>query len=329
MRKGIALIMGMLLLVQMTAVVGCTAGWEQENGNGSGTQPLYSFTDSAGNEVSLTDAPENVAVLFSSYAQVWAMSGGRVSITVGDSVTRGFADADTPLVDTGAGMNIDTERLVALKPDFVIGSADMPAQVAACKRLTEMGVACAVFREESFSDYLAMLKLFTQINANAQAYESYGEAVAEQIRSTLAAAERESESRPKPLSVLFVRAGSGAGSTRAKTAENHFVGKMLEELGTDNIADEAKQLSESLSLEQVILHQPDVILLVAQGDEAAAKSYMESVFSQAGWQGVSAVKAGQVYWLPKEMFHYKPNAKWAEAYAYLFDILYPEAKVSA
>ena len=39
---------------------------------------------------------------------------------------------------------------------------------------------------------------------------------------------------------------------------------------------------------------------------------------------LSAVQEGRVYVLPRELFHYKPNARWAEAYEYLLAILYPD-----
>ena len=44
------------------------------------------FTDSVGNLVTLNKKPEKVAVLFSSFADIWVSAGGRVDITVGESV---------------------------------------------------------------------------------------------------------------------------------------------------------------------------------------------------------------------------------------------------
>ncbi|MCQ2433362.1 MAG: hypothetical protein MJ175_12230, partial [Clostridia bacterium] len=79
----------------------------------------------------VTDTPKNTAVLFSSLAEAWETAGGVVSITVGESVERGFATQDTPLVDDGAGKAINTELLLSLEPDLVICSADLPAQVEA------------------------------------------------------------------------------------------------------------------------------------------------------------------------------------------------------
>ena len=116
-----------------------------------------SFTDSMNHLVSLDKTPETVAVLFSSYAEIWNLAGGTVSVTVGESVERGFAPAETPLVDDGAGKTIDMELLPAAQPDFVIGSADIDAQVEACGLLRQAGIPAALFRVDTFSDYLSML----------------------------------------------------------------------------------------------------------------------------------------------------------------------------
>ena len=129
-----------------------------------------SFTDSMNHLVSLDKTPETVAVLFSSYAEIWNLAGGTVSVTVGESVERGFAPQETPLVDDGAGKTIDMELLLAAQPDFVIGSADIDAQVEACGLLRQAGIPAALFRVDTFSDYLSMLKICTQITGDAQAY---------------------------------------------------------------------------------------------------------------------------------------------------------------
>ena len=77
------------------------------------TVPEYkSFTDDAGREVTLYSKPQRVAVLMSSLAEVWALAGGKIDITVGESVERGFAGGSVILVDLGAGKTINTELLI-------------------------------------------------------------------------------------------------------------------------------------------------------------------------------------------------------------------------
>lgn len=302
---------------------GCAGGDAPEEG-----APWYRFVDSAGNEVALDAPPQRVAVLLSSYAEIWTLAGGTVGVTVGDSVKRGFCPADTPLVDKGAGMSIDVEKLVSLQPDFVIASSDMPAQVEAVNRLKGAQIPCALFVEETIDDYLFMLKIFTDLNDAPDRYRQYGTEVKAQADAVLRAGAEAAAGREEPVSVLFVRAGSGGSSTRAKTADNHFVGIMLRELSTVNIADAAKELSESLSLEHVVVNNPDRILIVPQGDEDAAIAYMNSVLLQPGWRDLDAVRQGNVTFLPKDLFHFKPNARWAEAYRMLAETVYGEEVLS-
>ena len=49
----------------------------------------------------------------------------------------------------------------------------------------------------------------------------------------------------------------------------------------------------------------------------------ELLTGNPAWASLSAVSGGQYHVLPKDLFHYKPNARWGEAYEMLADILYP------
>ena len=60
------------------------------------------------------------------------------------------------------------------------------------------------------------------------------------------------------------------------------------------------------------------------GDEKSGVAYMESLLADPVWSTLSAVRGGRVYQLPKDLFQYKPNARWDEAYAYLSSLLYGE-----
>ena len=286
-------------------------------------QVYYSFTDSTGAEITLPAQPKKVAVLFSSYAEVWALAGGEVAVTVGESVERGFVSEGVTLVDAGAGKTIDLELLLAAQPDLVIGSADIAAQVDACAAMAEVGIPAALFRMDTFGEYLSLLKICTDITGVLEAYERYGTAVEEKIGAILAAVEGLDVPAQE---YLFIRAGSQYSATKAKRAPDNFVCTMLDQLGGHNIADDASFLLDSLSLEEILLRDPDHIFLTTMGNEEAAKQYIEDLFSQPGWRELTAVKNGNYTFLPKELFHFKPNESWAEAYEILAEHLYPELK---
>ena len=70
------------LLLLSVLLSGCTAPATVQTGEG-----YYTFSDSTGETVILPRKPEKVAVLFSSFAEVWLLSGGTVSVTVGEAVS--------------------------------------------------------------------------------------------------------------------------------------------------------------------------------------------------------------------------------------------------
>ena len=278
----------------------------------------YTFTDDTGATVTVPEKPETVAVLLSSLADLWITAGGTVEITVGETVERGFAPESVILVDAGAGKTIDLEGLIAAQPDFVLYSADLSGQLECADALRTAGIPAAGFTVETFGDYLRVLKICTDILGTPERYEQYGTGLKAEIDGLIAKAQA-AEVQPE---ILFVRAGSSAKYTKAKTAENHFVCGMLKDLGTFNIAEKAPVLLDGLSTEEILLSDPDFILFTTMGDETAGTAYMDSLIADPVWQTLTAVKEGRVHQLPKELFQYKPNARWGEAYAYLIELIY-------
>ena len=307
--KYISILSVFLLLILFT-------GCEQDKGE---TDCYITFTDDTGLLITLPETPQNTAVLFSSFADIWTLAGGEIGITVGETVERGFACPDTVLVDAGAGKTVNTEILIAARPDFVICSADIAGQAEVASLLNASGIPTAQFHVESFADYLRVLKIFTEITGNAEAYAQFGEAVQEKIEALLASCPPDGAA---PKKILFIRAGSSARSTKAKTAAEHFAAAMLAELGAVNIADTAPVLIDGLSIEEILVQNPDMLFITTMGDPAAAQAYMDSVLSEEIWQSLDAVKNGRYYYLSKDLFQYKPNAGWYQAYEQLAEMLY-------
>ncbi|MBQ7922501.1 MAG: ABC transporter substrate-binding protein [Clostridia bacterium] len=304
-----------VLLCCLLFILVCT-GCSQSKAD---TDAYFTFTDDTGTVISLPEKPENTAVLFSSFADIWGLAGGKIAVTVGETVERGFASPDVVLVDNGAGKTVNAELLIAAKPDFVICSADIAAQSETASLLNASGIPAAQFRVESFADYLRVLKIFTDITGDKEAYIRYGTDVQAQIDALLAAYPPDGAS---PKRILFIRAGSTAKSTKAKTAAEHFAAAMLGELGAVNIADAAPVLIDGLSIEEILMQDPDMIFITTMGDSAAAQAYLESVFAEDIWQSLDAVRNRNYHYLPKDLFQYKPNASWYSAYELLAALLY-------
>lgn len=276
----------------------------------------YSFEDSLGRTVTVEN-PKKVACLLSSFADLWNLSGGTVTVTVGESIERGYVAGDTLLVDANSGMSINSELLLAAKPDFVILSATLSNHLNLESLLAKVGIPAAYFTLDSFSDYLKILEICSTINGRPDCYETYGLKQQKEIALWIQKAKNEKH-REK---ILFIRAGSGLSSTKARSSDSHFAAAIIQDLGGINIADNTP-LKDNLSLEAILASQPDKIFLITQGDPEASSRYVLDLFQTAGWRNLSAVKKGNYLFLDRELFHFKPNVRWSEAYRTMYELLY-------
>ena len=258
------------------------------------------------------------ACLNSSIADLWKLAGGSVDITVAEAQERGFADDSAILVDSSSGRNINLEVLISAEPDLVLGSVDTESHVRLKAFLCDISVDMLLIKQDSFDDFLSIFKTLTGITGRNDLYQEYGEGQREGIEELIEEA-KEAEKKPR---VLFIRAGSAFSYVKAKRAEDHFAARIIEELGGINVADEVEALTDSLSIEAILSADIDKIIIVSQGDESASRSYVENLFSQPGWRDVKAIREDAVVFLPKELFHFKPNGRWLEAYGVMKEVLY-------
>ena len=276
----------------------------------------FTFTDSEGTIVELSHKPQKTAVLFSSLAECWIEAGGEIYATVGESIDRGLAKEGTELVDNGAGKTIDIEKLISLEPDFVICSADIASHHDVASALKKAKIPVALLRMDTFEDYLTILKVLTKITGKTENYEQYGVNAESEIEQIISNGKR--ADNPK---ILFVRSGSSYSSAKAKKADDNFAAKILEDLGCINIADQAEILLDNLSAEVILKENPEYIFISVMGDYDNSKAYMQELLSKKEYASLDAVKNGRVYFLPKELFQYKPCSRWNESYRYISSIL--------
>ena len=212
----------------------------------------------------------------------------------------------------------DVEALIASEPDFVIASAGTDAQVELLDTFEAADLNVAYFEVSNFDDYLAMLDICTDITGRKDLYEQYGTQIADQINDILGSVP---DTHP---TVLFIRAA--ASSVKAKGSEGTVGGEILADLGCINIADSNGAILDDLSLEAIVAADPDYIFVTTQGEdkEAALANVQDLLINNPAWSGLSAVKNGHYYEIEKELYNSKPNARWAEAYEKLANILYGE-----
>ena len=281
------------------------------------------FTDDLGREVTLEAAPRRVAALTGSYADIWCTAGGRDTLvaSASDAWTDFGLGLGEEVANIGGAMGVSVEELLAAAPDLVLASTNIPSNQEMLPALEAAGVDVAFFSVDTFEDYLRMLEICTDLTGSPEAYQTYGEAVAEEIEAARARAAAALEEQG-PEKVLYIRAA--ASVVKPKGSSGTVLGEMLADLGCINIADQDQSLLEDLSMEAILAADPDKILIVLQGaDPEPAKAQLEGeVLSNPAWQQLTAVREGRVYYMDKDLYHLKPNARWGEAYDHLVEILY-------
>lgn len=275
-----------------------------------------SFTDALGREVRLART-ERVVSLYGSFAETWMLAGGTLVGVTEDAMEERNLKLGADVTMVGSVKSPNVEILLGMDPDFVILSADVPTQMDLQPVLEQAQIPHAYFRVDTVSAYVSMLELFTTMTGRTDLYETYGTAVEEQISGIL----RLTEGQDGDTALLLRAYSTGI---KAKGADN-LAGVMLQELGVDNIVERHASMLEDLSIEAILEEDPARIFVLTMGEEEAALEMLEnSLLQNPAWNTLSAVKNDAVYILPKEMFHYKPNARWAESYAYLAKCIYPQ-----
>lgn len=281
--------------------------------NQSAPEGDVTIVDVFGNSCSL---PENARVVscYASFADIWLLSGGSLVGVTEDAISEHNLDVGEEAAIIGSVKHIDLEKVLALDPDYVMLSADLTAHLSLKESLEAMSIPHGYFRVDVFADYKALMEQFCAYTGRSDLYQTHVLDVETEIDAIL-------ERIPEiDKSVLLIRAYSTG--MKAKRDDN-LAGQILQEFGLTNIADSG--MLEDLSMEHIVRTDPDYIFALTMGDEAAALQYLkDNAENNPAWTGLTAIRNGNYHLLPKDLFHYKPNERWSESYAYLANLIWPE-----
>ncbi|MCL2497950.1 MAG: ABC transporter substrate-binding protein [Symbiobacteriaceae bacterium] len=277
-----------------------------------------SYTDALGLTQKLPLTPQRVVSIFGSFAELWELAGGTLVGVTQDAIEENRLHNSPDATVIGTNKAPSSELLLALEPDLVILSADIPQQQELGELLQTGGIPHFYLKVESFEDYLGALDICTQLTTHRELYDRHGTTVAaeiDELRQDIATWEEQ-----HPL-VLLIRAMST--TAKGKGADINS-GLMIQEMGGEHLVSRYPSLLEELSIEIILQDDPAYIFVITMGDEEAALQALSQIMlTHPAWRELTAIKEERCYLLPKHLFHFKPNAAWGEAYAFLAEILYP------
>ena len=271
----------------------------QDGGANAPTDPLDGIT-----------ADSRVVALSRSVAEMWLLAGGQLAGVPDDA--RGLDGLDETAEGIGSLTQPDLERILALQPDLVMLTEDLPSHQQMRASLDEAQVPVLVVDVDSFDDYAQTLATLTTITGRDDLFDQNVTAVRAAIDEVL-----EHAAQPDRGSYLALNVSP---TTSRALGDDDFACAMLDDMGLSNAADD--MTLDAPTPDAIATVDPDWVFVIYQGDlEQAQQAFQEAFSSDPAWSGLTSVQAGHVVVLPKDLFQYKPNARWASAYAYLSQVL--------
>jgi iron complex transport system substrate-binding protein len=216
---------------------------------------------------------------------------------------------------TGRGNTANLETVLALKPDLIfdVGSTRATFVSLAERVQQQTGIPYALLdgRFDAIVPTYRKLGELTRRTAEAEALARYAEETMTTIRQRIDAIPR--DRRPR---VYYARGPRGletglGGSINVET---------IEFLGARNVAAERRGGLAVVSIEQVLVWNPDVIVTID-------RDFAASVRGDPLWSSVAAVRDGRVHLSPKLPFgwvDFPPSVNRLIGLWWLAKILYPE-----
>lgn len=222
------------------------------------------------------------------------------------------------LPSVGALIDPDLERILSLKPDFVVIYA---SQTDLKQKLAQAGILVFEYRHEGLSDVLTtIVQIGDRVGEGAAARR-----LSDQLRHGLDDIKTRVAGRPRPRTLLVF--GRERLALRGIYASGGFgfLNDMLEIAGGTNVFAGVKQENVQASTEQIIAARPDVILEVRATNEAWPSGDRDAELSV--WKrlaSVPAVRNGRVLYLSDDRILI-PGPRIVEGTLLMAKALHPEA----
>ncbi|KAA8677566.1 ABC transporter substrate-binding protein [Clostridium sp. MT-14] len=276
------------------------------------------FTDARGKKVTIKKNPKRVVCLYNSYLDIWDSCGGKVIGRVQEAEEKPVKNAESAQV-VGTPGSPSLEKILALKPDLVIATDEFKNQAAMVPVLEQNNIQVIALANTYLKDYYMTLRLFSGITGREDLYKEHIDEVKKNVDKIITETPKD-----KKYKVLIIFATAKDITVRNS---HSMLGEMLKDLHTVNISDAEANSSEAkvFSMEKIIQENPDFIFVQTMGSdkEKIMEKLKEDVEDNPAWNSLSAVKNKRYIILPKDLYLYKPNARYAEAYEGLAKILYP------
>ena len=205
----------------------------------------------------------------------------------------------------GGYQSPDYERLVASRPDLIIAWSSGNGQNH-IEKLKALGFTVYINESREFADIPKALRNFAKLTGHRQ----QGEQVARQFEQRLHQQQREYTGRP--LVDIFYQVWNEPIITINR---EHFIGKVIELCGGNNIFGDINKLTPRPNLEAILQANPQTIIASGMGNKRPV--WLED---WQRWPQMQAVANGHVYFLNADLIN-RPTPRLLDAVEQMCQLL--------
>jgi ABC-type Fe3+-hydroxamate transport system substrate-binding protein len=253
------------------------------------------LTDELGRTVAVPDHPHKLVCLAPSIVDdVYSLGAGNDVIAVSEYTTYPAEASKKPTI--GAPLNPSLEKIIALHPDLVLGTGDMN-HLPAIDQLERYGIPVFMVNPHGIAGiYKSIASLGHALNRESDA--------AHLLRDLQV---REQSVRARALGKPAVRLFMPVWYDPIVTVGRHaFITELIEVAGGNSITSDIAQEWPQVSLEAIVARHPDALLLIK-----GSKVSLAELTGRPGWQALSAVREGRVFFVDKRIELPSPAAIYA------------------
>jgi len=213
----------------------------------------------------------------------------------------------------GPVLNPSLERIVALKPDLVLGSREAN-RIETADQLERLGIPVYGVTAQTVDEMLSSIEDL----GNVLGREAEARRLVRELRERIDRVERRVANRPKPkvLFVVWYRPLTAAGP-------RSFVADVVRRAGGVSISDDLSGEWPRMSLEEALRRNPDVILFPRAESFAPSP---EDLTTLPGWRNFNAVKHHRLYFVSDTII--RPSPRLVDALEEVASFLHPELDFS-
>jgi iron complex transport system substrate-binding protein len=263
--------------------------------------------DQTGRTVNVPDHPLRLISLAPSVTEtLFALGlGNRL---VGDTDYCDYPPQAKTIEHVGGTQNPSLERIVALRPDLVLGSSEANRREVAAQ-LDHLGIPLYGITAHTVDGTIQSVDDIGRVLG----WETPTQTIVAGLRARVAAVDRQVQGKPRPK-VLFVvqyRPLIAAG-------KETFISDVIRRAGGASISDDMGTEWPRMGLEGVLSRVPDVILVPRTDSFTPELTDFQKL---PGWRDLAAVKQGHIYFISESIMH--PSPRLIDALEEVADILHP------